>query len=56
MRAELIKGKWLVNGKSFDELTPNEITILDNMFSEYKNRMKLKELDQNFDRIKCKKI
>ena len=46
MRAELINGKWLVNGKSFDELTPNEITILDNMFSEYKNRMKLKELEK----------
>jgi hypothetical protein len=46
MEIRLLGGKWLVNGKSFDELTPNEITILDNMFSEYKNRMKLKELEK----------
>jgi oligoribonuclease NrnB/cAMP/cGMP phosphodiesterase (DHH superfamily) len=46
MVIRLVKKIWLINGKRFSELTPNEITILDNMFSEYKNRMKLKELEK----------
>jgi hypothetical protein len=37
MRIELINGKWLVNGKSFNELTPNEILLLDQFFENYKN-------------------
>ena len=37
MRIELISGKWLVNGKSFNELTPNEIILLDQFFENYKN-------------------
>jgi hypothetical protein len=38
MRIELIGGKWLVNGKSFNELTPNEIILLDQFFENYKNQ------------------
>ena len=41
MRIELINGKWLVNGKSFNELTPNEIILLDQFFEEMKNSLKL---------------
>jgi len=41
MRIELIAGKWLVNGKSFNELTPNEIILLDQFFENYKNSLKL---------------
>jgi hypothetical protein len=40
MRIELIGGKWLVNGKSFNELTPNEIILLDQFFENYKNQNK----------------
>ena len=38
MRIELINGKWLVNGKNFNELTPNEIILLDQFFENYKNQ------------------
>jgi hypothetical protein len=38
MRIELIAGKWLVNGKNFNELTPNEIILLDQFFENYKNQ------------------
>ncbi len=38
MRIELINGKWLVNGKNFNELTPNEIILLDQFFENYKNK------------------
>jgi hypothetical protein len=41
MRIELINGKWLVNGKNFNELTPNEIILLDQFFEEMKNSLKL---------------
>jgi hypothetical protein len=41
MRIELIAGKWLVNGKSFNELTPNEKILLDQFFEEMKNSLKL---------------
>jgi hypothetical protein len=41
MKIELIAGKWLVNGKSFNELTPNEIILLDQFFEEMKNSLKL---------------
>jgi hypothetical protein len=37
MEIRLIAGKWLVNGKSFDELTPNEKIILDQFFEDFKN-------------------
>ena len=40
MKIELINGKWLVNGKSFNELTPNEIILLDQFFEEMKNSLK----------------
>jgi hypothetical protein len=36
MEIKLINGKWLVNSKSFAELTPNEIIILDKFFADYK--------------------
>jgi len=38
----LIAGKWLVNGKSFNELKPNEIILLDQFFENYKNDIKRK--------------
>ena len=38
MEVKMINGKWLVNGKQFHELTPNEIQILDNFFENYKNK------------------
>ena len=38
MKIELINGKWLVNGKSFNELTPNERILLDQFFENYKNQ------------------
>ena len=41
MKIELIAGKWLVNGKSFNELAPNEIILLDQFFEEMKNSLKL---------------
>jgi hypothetical protein len=41
MKIELIAGKWLVNGKSFNELTPNEMILLDQFFEEMKNSLKL---------------
>lgn len=41
MKIELIAGKWLVNGKSFNELTPNEKILLDQFFEEMKNSLKL---------------
>jgi hypothetical protein len=41
MRIELIAGKWLVNGKSFNELTPNEKILLDQFFEEMKSSLKL---------------
>jgi hypothetical protein len=37
----LIAGKWLVNGKSCNELAPNEIILLDQFFEEMKNSLKL---------------
>lgn len=37
MKIELINGKWHVNGKTFDKLSPSEILILDNFFEHYKN-------------------
>lgn len=37
MEIQLINGKWHVDGRSFNQLTPNEIIILDNFFEEYKN-------------------
>jgi hypothetical protein len=40
MEIKLIGGKWLVNGKSFNELTPNEIILLDQFFENYKNKTK----------------
>jgi hypothetical protein len=40
MEIKLIGGKWLVNGKSFNELTPNEIILLDQFFENYKNETK----------------
>ena len=41
MKIELIAGRWHVNGKSFQELTPNERIILDNFFEDYKNGKEL---------------
>jgi hypothetical protein len=38
MEIRLIAGKWLVNGKSFNELTPNEMILLDQFFENYKNQ------------------
>jgi len=38
MKIELVNGRWLVNGKAYAELTPNEIQILDNFFENYKNK------------------
>jgi TRAP-type C4-dicarboxylate transport system substrate-binding protein len=37
MEIKLIGGFWLVNGKRFNELTPNEKVILDQFFEELKN-------------------
>jgi hypothetical protein len=37
MKIELINGKWLVDGKFYHELTPNEINLLDQFFENYKN-------------------
>ena len=41
MEIKLINKVWLVNGKSFNELTPNEIILLDQFFENYKNSLKL---------------
>lgn len=30
-------GRWTVNGKKFEDLTPNEITALDAFFENFKN-------------------
>jgi hypothetical protein len=37
MKIELIAGRWLINGKRFSELTPNEKIILDQFFEDFKN-------------------
>jgi len=37
MEIRLINGKWCVNGKSFNELTPNEIIILDKFIKDYEH-------------------
>jgi hypothetical protein len=37
MEIKLINGFWLVNGKRFSELTPNEKVILDQFFEDFKN-------------------
>lgn len=37
MTIELKNGKWTVNGKSYSELSPNEINALDNFFENFKN-------------------
>jgi hypothetical protein len=37
MKIELIAGRWLINGKRFNELTPNEKIILDQFFEDFKN-------------------
>jgi len=38
MRIELVNGKWLVNGKQFKDLSPNEKILLDQFFENYKNQ------------------
>ena len=40
MEIRLLAGRWLVNGKRFSELTPNEKIILDQFFEELKNYLK----------------
>ncbi len=37
MEIKLVNGKWLVNGKQFQELTPNEKIILDKFIADFKN-------------------
>jgi hypothetical protein len=37
MVIRLVKKIWLVNGKRFSELTPNEKVILDQFFEDFKN-------------------
>ncbi len=52
MTIKLIDGKWFLNNKSFEELSPNEIQCMDNFFSNIKNGLveannKLKNLKSN---------
>lgn len=49
MTIKLENGKWFLNNKSFEELSPNEMQCLDNFFSNIKNgfqkaNTKLKDL------------
>lgn len=49
---KLQDGKWFLNNKSFEELTPNEQQCLDNFFSNLKNGLekanaRLKNLKSN---------
>jgi hypothetical protein len=37
MVIRLVKKIWLINGKRFSELTPNEKVILDQFFEDFKN-------------------
>ncbi len=39
MKIALENGRWLVNGKQYHELTPNEINALDNFFENFKNQI-----------------
>lgn len=52
MTIKLIDGKWFLNNKPFEELTPNEQQCLDNFFSNIKNGLvkannRLKNLKSN---------
>ena len=52
MTIKLIDGKWFLNNKAFEELTPNEQQCLDNFFSNIKNGLvkannRLKNLKSN---------
>lgn len=35
MTIELINGKWTINGKTFEQMTPKEKIILDNFIKDY---------------------
>lgn len=39
---EKIEGRWTVNGKQFNELSPNEVIALDNFIKDY-------SLDGNYE-------
>lgn len=52
MTIKLEDGKWFLNNKSFEELTPNEQQCLDNFLSNLKNGLeranaRLKNLKSN---------
>ena len=52
MTIKLEDGKWFLNNKSFDELTPNEQQCLDNFFANLKHGLekantRLKNLKSN---------
>jgi hypothetical protein len=38
MEIKLINEVWFVNGKPLNELTPNEMILLDQFFENYKNQ------------------
>lgn len=37
MEIRLINGKWTINSKPFEQMTPNEKIILDKFFEDYKH-------------------
>lgn len=37
MEIKLVNAKWVVNGKPFTELTPNERIILDKFIADFKS-------------------
>jgi len=52
MTIKLIDGKWFLNNKPFEELSPNEQKCMDNFFSNIKNGLvkannRLKNLKSN---------
>ena len=40
MTIKVEKGKWVIDGKHFENMTPNEKIILDQYFENEKNRSK----------------
>lgn len=52
MNIKLEDGKWFLNNKPFDELTPNEQQCLDNFFSNIKNG--LEQVNTRLKNLKLK--
>lgn len=52
MTIELKDGKWFLNNKSFEELTPNEQKCLDNFFSNVKHG--LEQVNTRLKNLKLK--